>query len=224
LTEGSTIENQSSLTFETETSTTIADFEDVRTTLSGEVFKEGIVLEAVLGADGELFGETLQYTLELVFESTSLFEIPVPRVTVEKVRTANGESTEASFSSGASADGGDTTKSVFSTDEEVVMQGTINIDPADQGMVGEIYVALLTRAPDGKVSVSFMNTDSAYEAWDLKVKNLGAHITTDSLESSYNITIHSGTLVAGHHRVALAYSTADGKLVYAPKALEVTAE
>jgi hypothetical protein len=209
-------------TFDAETTTTVAGIADVNNSFSGEVFQNGIQVDVVLGVDGELFGETLEYTL-IIEPGTALIDIlnsaTVSQAPIEKVRSIGGSSSDASFESGASANDGAKTGTDFSSSDDVTIVGTINIDPDDQGQAGDIYVVLLSVNADGVV-FSFLNEDGNYEAWDLPVPGLGAHISTDSLNEVYFVTVNTGTLQPGTYRVALAYSQG-AKLVYAPKAIVV---
>ena len=50
----------------------------------------------------------------------------------------------------------------------------------------------------------------------------GAHIVAEPLAASYDVTIYSGTFAAGTYRIALAYTNANGDLVYTGKAIVVT--
>lgn len=209
-------------TFNATTSRTVAGFDDVSISFTGEVFKNAIQINVVLGTDGELFGETLEYIL--VLDPGTLFydlinAVEIAQEPIEKVRSVGGSVSNASFESGASSDGGATTGTDFKSNENVTIVGTISIDPDDQGLPGEIFVALLSSNNDG-VTFSYLNEDGNYVAWDQTIPGLGAHITTDSLNETYYVTISSGSLAAGTYRVALAYSQGS-KLVYAPKAIVV---
>ena len=197
----------------------MASFENFRNTFSGEFYKDAIWIEATLGADGELFDQTIVYTLRLDLGNAFSVAEQITQTSVERVRTANGSASDASFESGASADGGTTSGTNFTTSDNVTIVGTINIDPEDQGMPGDIYVALLSATTEG-VLLSFMNEDGNYESWDQTLPGLGAHISTDTLSDSYIITISSGTLLARTFRVALAYSRGS-KFIYAPKAITI---
>lgn len=216
--------DQTSPIFEAETSTTVAGIANVRNTFSGEIFPDGIAIEVVLGVDGELFDETIEYTLEI--DSGDLLTLTtasfVSQATVDKVRTASGSNTNASFTSGASVEGEDVPRTSFDTSEEVTIVGTINIDPSDQGSAGEVHVVLLSVNTAG-VDFSFMNSEGNFENWDLTIPGLGAYVTTDSLKASYTVIISQGTLLAGTYRVALAYSKG-AELIYAPKAIVITVQ
>jgi len=130
---------------------------------------------------------------------------------------------DASFSSGASADGGDSYAETFTTGDDVTLVGTVNVDPVHQGLDGAIHVAVLS-VVDGTTSLVYLDEDSVFVEWDITAGLPGAHIVAEPLAASYSVTIFDGTLAAGSHRVALAYTTENGDLIYAPKALiiEVT--
>jgi hypothetical protein len=136
-------------------------------------------------------------------------------------KTSDGSSTTATFLSGASDDGGDSFATEFSATDDVTLVATVNVDSGDQGTDGEIHVAIRSITDDG-VSFGFLNEDGLIEAWDLTLPGLGAAVVATPLGDTYNITVFKGNLAAGTHRLALAYSTEDGKLVYTGKAIVIT--
>ena len=139
----------------------------------------------------------------------------------EKVKAADGSTTAATFSGGASSDGGETYAATFTTADDISVVGTLNVDAVDVGLNGGIHA--LISSPTG---ISYLDVDSNYAKWDGTVAGIGTHIVAEPLGGVYNVTVWSGTAAAGKYRVALAYTTADGKLIYAPKAIifTVTAE
>jgi hypothetical protein len=138
-------------------------------------------------------------------------------------KSIDGSTTSATFTGGASKDGGASYETTFSTTDDVTLVGTINVDPADQGTDGEIHVVILS-VIDGVQTFSYLNEAGSAEDWDLTVAGLGANVVATPLGASYTVTIYSGNLAAGTFRVALAYSTTGGKLVYTGKALQITVE
>ena len=139
-----------------------------------------------------------------------------------KTITLSGASTAATFTGGATADGGDTYATEFTTGDDVTLLGTVNVDPADVGEDGEILVIVRSTDTGGAQTWAYLDVDSNYAALDpTDLGSLGAHIVATPLGSTYNITIFSGALAAGTHRVALGYSVGN-EIVYAGKALQIT--
>jgi hypothetical protein len=139
-----------------------------------------------------------------------------------KVTGIGGDVGNASFTAGASSDGGTTYATEFTTSDEVTLVATVNVSDDDQGLNGEIHVAILSIYADGTSSLVYLDEDGGFPAWDGTVAGLGAAEVAEPLGATHSITIHSGTLLAGTHRVAVAYSTEDGKLVFTPKAMVIT--
>jgi hypothetical protein len=139
---------------------------------------------------------------------------------VKAAKASDGSTTSASFTGGATSDGGTSFATEFTTSDTVTLVGTVNIDAADQGEAGAIYVALSKKTSSGTENF-YMDESTTAQPWDLTVANLGEHIVAESLAASYDVQIHNGTLAAGEYRVALAYSVG-GKLIYTGKAMVIT--
>ena len=137
-------------------------------------------------------------------------------------KTADGSTTTATFKAGASSDGGATYATEFTTADDVTLVGTVNVDAADQGKDGEVYIAILSKLDNGSSILAYMDETGSPQTWDGTVAGLGANVVATPLADTYNLTIFSGTLGAGTHRVALAYSTEDGDIVYSGKAMVIT--
>jgi len=131
-------------------------------------------------------------------------------------------SSTATFTSGASSDGGTSYATEFTTADDVTLVGTVNIAVADQGKDGEIYVAVLSKFDSGSTVLAYIDEAGNPQTWDQTIAGLGSHIVAAPLGASYNVIIYSGTLTAGTYRVALAYSTEDGHFVYTDKAMVIT--
>jgi hypothetical protein len=140
----------------------------------------------------------------------------------DAVKGAIPASSSATFTSGASSDGGDSYATEFTTADDVTLVGTVNIAAADQGKDGEIYVAVLSKFDSGSTVLAYIDEAGNPQTWDQTIAGLGSHIVAAPLGASYNVVIHSGTLAAGTYRVALAYSTEDGDFVYTDKAMVIT--
>lgn len=123
----------------------------------------------------------------------------------EKVKASDGSTTAATFSSGASTDGGDSFADTFTTADDVTIVGTINVDPADQGTDGAVYVAVLAKTGSG-TTLSYIDENGNFMDWDGTVAGLGENIVATPLADVYNVQVYSGNLAAGTFRVALAYA------------------
>jgi hypothetical protein len=137
-------------------------------------------------------------------------------------KSADGSTTTATFKAGASSDGGATYATEFTTADDVTLVGTVNVAAADQGKDGEVHIAVLSKLDNGTSVLAYMDEDGTPQTWDGTVAGLGANVVATPLADTYNLTIFSGTLGAGTHRVALAYSTEDGDIVYSGKAMVIT--
>jgi len=137
-------------------------------------------------------------------------------------KALDGSTTAATFTAGASSDGGITYGTEFTTADSVTLVGTINVDPADQGSDGEVHV-LVSSVTGAGVSIFSLDVDGKADAWDGSLEDIAANIVATPLGASYTVTIVSDEmLAAGTYRVALAYSTEGGKLVYTAKAMVIT--
>jgi hypothetical protein len=136
-------------------------------------------------------------------------------------KTISGAASTATFTGGASSDGGATYADTFTTADDITLVGTVNVAAADQGLDGEIHVAILSKS-GGKATLTYLDEDGSPMPWDQTIPGLGAHIVAEPLGSTYNVVIYSGTLPAGEYRVALAYSTEAGELVFTTKAMVIT--
>jgi hypothetical protein len=131
-----------------------------------------------------------------------------------------GGADDVSFSGGASSDNGVTFGTEFTTSDVVTVVVTANIAEEDQGKAGAVHVAVQSKTADGN-TITYLDEDGVFQTWDLKGLP-GAAIVTESFGASHDVTVYSGTMAAGTHRIAVAYTTEDGKLIYAPKAVVIT--
>lgn len=131
-----------------------------------------------------------------------------------------GGTSAASFTAGASSDGGTTFGTEFTTADDVTIVAGVNVDPADQGSNGGVHVALLS-VTDAGTEFSFLNEDGNFETWNTS-ELPGIHIDAQPLGASYTVTIFSGNLAAGTYRIALAYSVEGGDVVFTGKAVTIT--
>jgi len=123
------------------------------------------------------------------------------------------------FTAGASADGGVTQATEFTTADTVEIVATVEVGTDIQGEAGAIHVALMTKS-GSDTSFAFLNEDGNYETWDISGLP-GVHIDAEELAASYSISLYSGELAAGTYRFALAYSSG-GNVYYTGKAITLT--
>jgi hypothetical protein len=142
--------------------------------------------------------------------------------TAPKQNAIGGDAGDASFTAGASTDGGASYATEFTTADDVTLVTTINVSTADQGSNGELHVALLYVDADGNSSLSYLNDMGTFSDWDQTIEGLGAAEVVEPLAASHTVSIYSGNLGVGTYRFAVAYSTSTGKLVFTPKAMIIT--
>lgn len=208
-----------------ETSITLAGFDDVRNTFSCDMYGEGVQCDVVLGADGELFDETLEYTLLIDLEdqirniidgnpltqSVPLPADPVPEAV--KVNTVGG-SRNADFGLGAYSDNGTPAYgNSFSASEFITIYGEVTPDPVDVGKDGELFAAVLS-VVGGKATFSSINMDGNFVVWDLTIGGLEPIQQAMPLQSSHQLKLFEGNLQAGVHKVTFAYMAEEGPIVY----------
>jgi hypothetical protein len=136
-------------------------------------------------------------------------------------KSSDGEDSAATFTGGASIDGGTTYSSEITTADEVTINATINVDPADVGKKGGIHAVALT-----PVGLLMLNADGTWEVWDGEIASIATYQEEAKLAASYKVPLYSGAITAGKWRFAVIYSTiVDGKvekLVYTTKAALLT--
>jgi hypothetical protein len=188
---------------------------------TAKVIGDKLVITAIAAGNAII---TVKDTLDDPEEVEVVVSAGAAQPAVSKVK--GDPNTTATFGAGVSKDGGDTFTEDLVAGDEVTIVGTINVDEDDQGVDGAVYVAILSQPASGGSTLSYLNEEGVPEAWDGTVSGLGAHIVAEPLGDTYYVTVFSGALAEGKYRVALAYATEDGKLIYAPKAviIEVAAE
>ena len=122
--------------------------------------------------------------------------------------------TDSTISIGASSDGGETTDTTFTVDDEVTLTAKVYPDSSDLGEEGELYVVMRSTI-DGKKTFFALNEDGNWEPWNASLKTLPAAKYIESLEEVEDILIYSGTITAGDRLFYVGYSlfTEDGKPV-----------
>jgi hypothetical protein len=141
-------------------------------------------------------------------------KIEVPQQSLSKITRTDGTATDSTISIGASADGGETTDTTFTVDDEVTLTAKVYPDSNDVAKEGELYVVMRSTV-DGKKTFSALNEDGIWEAWNASLKTLPAAKYIESLEEVEDVLVYSGKITAGDRLFYVGYSlfTEDGKPV-----------
>jgi len=129
----------------------------------------------------------------------------VPQQSLSKIIRTDGTETGSSISIGASSDGGETTDTAFTVDDEVTLIAKIYPDSDDVGKEGELYVVMRSTV-DGKKAFTALNQDGNWEPWNASLKSLPAAKIVASLEDVEGVLIYSGTITAGERLFYVGYS------------------
>jgi len=129
----------------------------------------------------------------------------VPQQSLSKITRSNGTATDSSISIGASSDGGETTDTTFTVDDEVTLTAKIYPDSDDVGEEGELYVVMRSTV-DGKKTFTALNQDGNWEPWNARLKSLPAAKIFASLQEVEDVFIHSGKITAGDRQFYVGYS------------------
>ncbi len=134
-------------------------------------------------------------------------------------KASDGSESAATFTGGATIDGGDSYTDAVTTTDDVVINATINVDPEDVGEAGGIHALVL--APGGLLLM--LDSDGSWVPWDGKLTTIATYLEVEELEATYSVPLYNGTIAtAGKWRFAVIYSTDAGKLVYTTKAAVIT--
>ncbi|MDG2175355.1 MAG: leucine-rich repeat domain-containing protein [Gammaproteobacteria bacterium] len=138
----------------------------------------------------------------------------VPQQSLSKITRTDGTATDATISIGASSDGGETSNTSFTVDDDVTLTAKVYPDPADVGEEGELYVVMRSTV-DGKKTFTALNQDGNWEAWNASLKSLPSAKIVASLEEVEDVLVYSGTITAGERLFYVGYSlfTEEGKPV-----------
>ena len=129
----------------------------------------------------------------------------VPQQSLSRIIRTDGTETGSSISIGASSDGGETSSTTFTIDDEVTLTAKIYPDSDDVGKEGELYVVMRSTI-DGKSVFSALNQNGNWEIWNLSLKSLPAAQYVEYLESVEEVLIYSGALTAGDRAFYVGYS------------------
>jgi len=140
--------------------------------------------------------------------------LQIPQQSLSKIIRTDGTKTDSTISIGASSDGGETTNTNFTVDDEVTLTAKVYPDSDDVGEEGELYVVMRSTI-DGKKTFSALNEDGNWEPWNASLKILPAAKYIESLEEVEDVLVYSGTITAGDRLFYVGYSlfTEDGKPV-----------
>ena len=129
----------------------------------------------------------------------------VPQQSLSKIIRTDGTAADATISIGASSDGGETSNTSFTVDDDVTLTAKVYPDPADVGEEGELYVVMRSTV-DGKKTFTALNQDGNWEAWNASLKTLPAARYVESIEEAEDILVYSGTISAGDRLFYVGYS------------------
>jgi len=149
--------------------------------------------------------------------SIGSYALPIPEIpqqSLPKVIRTDGTLPVASISIGASSNGGETSSTSFTADDDVTLTSKVYPESDDLGKEGELYVVMRS-VIDGKKVFTAINEDGNWETWNASLKSLPAAAYVDSLEEEEEILIYSGTITAGDRLFYVGYSpfTEEGKPV-----------
>jgi hypothetical protein len=138
----------------------------------------------------------------------------IPQQSLSKIIRTDGTETGSSISIGASSDGGETSNTAFTVDDEVTLTAKVYPDSDDVGKEGELYVVMRSTI-DGMKIFWALNEDGNWELWNVSLKSLPATKIFASLEEVEDVLVYSGTITAGDRLFYVGYSlfTEDGKPV-----------
>jgi len=138
----------------------------------------------------------------------------IPQQSLSRITRTDGTATDSTISIGASSDGGETTDTTFTVDDDVTLTAKIYPDSGDVGEEGELYVVMRSTI-DGKKTFSALNEDGNWEAWNASLKLLPSAKIVASLQEVEDVLVYSGAITAGDRLFYVGYSlfTEDGKPV-----------
>lgn len=223
------------LSFTAETTGTIAGIDNVRSTFSGQLYEDVIALEATLGVDGELFGETIIYHLEIdtgtaftdqLCDSQCQSTDPVaPRVISGGGKSAGSNltlDTNTQFSIQAKLNGGSKNLDSAPASSDVIITTTISPDPSHVGEQADIFVVAWVPP----INFTMINTDGNWVQFDpnFGLGNLVPYQEDVTLEAEHEVTLFTNVgEIPGQLRFFFAYDVnIDTDLQLTPNAFRLT--
>ncbi|HEY0962949.1 MAG TPA: matrixin family metalloprotease [Pseudomonadales bacterium] len=148
--------------------------------------------------------------------------MPNPMLVANTNGVNAGSTATASFTYGASADGGATTKTTFRSGDNVIIAGGVRPQAADLGRAAEVFIVVRTIL-DGQHTWAYRNVSGQFEPWrSVAIADLKPAYTVASLQASEAFEILNGKLVAAEHRVYIGYRPSGGDtLLYTGEALRL---
>jgi len=137
--------------------------------------------------------------------SELIFSLGVLQNRFKDIISTNLQASNAIITIGASSDGGETTKTKFTPDDNVVITAKIFPDTEDIGQDGEIYIVIRT-IEDGRKIFKALNEDGLWQVWNASLKSLPAAKYVNTLKISHEISIYTGTMTSGQRLIYVGYS------------------
>jgi hypothetical protein len=223
------------LSFMAETTGTIADIANVNSTFSGQIYEDVITVVATLGVDGKLFGETIEYQLEIDTGSafTDQFcdaQCEATDPVAPKVIGGGGKSagnnltldTNTQFAIQARLNGGSKNIDSLPASSDVIITTTISPDPSFVGEAADIFVVAWVPP----INFTMINTDGNWVNFDpsFGLGNLVPYQEDVTLEAEHEVTLFTNVGGApGQLRFFYAFSVeSEEDLQLTPNAFRLT--
>jgi hypothetical protein len=136
-------------------------------------------------------------------------------------KASDGSTSTATFTGGATTDGGATYTNTLTSADDVIVNATVNVDADDVGKEGGIHAVALT-----PLGLLMLEEDGSWTPWDGQLTTIATYEAAEELAASYSVPLYDGKLPAGKWRFAVIYSTiVKGKvekLVYTTKAAVIS--
>ncbi|MDY6981605.1 MAG: matrixin family metalloprotease [Pseudomonadota bacterium] len=128
----------------------------------------------------------------------------------------------ASFTYGASANGGATTRTTFSSSHNVIVAGGVQPQIADVGKAGDIFIVVRTIL-NGVETWTYRNASGEFVPWPtVTVAHLQPAYSVSNLQPNEAFEILNGNLMAAEHRVYIGYRpSGSNTLLYTGDALRL---
>jgi hypothetical protein len=125
----------------------------------------------------------------------------------------DGKSYSAHFGVGLSVDAGNTWQSAASVNQQVLIKGSVDADPAHVGLKADVFVVELAAG-----QFTMLTTDGTWLSWSGNVADLQPAQEGVLLSATNDVTIFVGPAgVAGQHSLFIGYLPANSSaLIYSP--------
>lgn len=119
------------------------------------------------------------------------------------------------FKLGASTDQGVTTKTTFTTGDNVIIAGSVQPQSADLGKAANMYIVVRTTIAGVDRWTYLDGTSGLFVDWPaVAVSALKPAYSVSSLQASEAFQIYSGKLAAAQHRIYIGYRLSSGSTLY----------